>query len=93
MQGRQFCTPHLVSSLGATPLERVVFDDRSIREGWFQDLVFKSPMLSSIDKIEDGFGPLVPDAREVPKEAGPVDVVYIDQRGYPTLAPSIEGAK
>jgi len=85
MHGRQFCTPHLVSTLGATPLERVVFDDRSIREGWFQDLLFKYPTLIPIDEIEEVFGPLVPVARELPTEAGPVDVVYINPRGYITL--------
>jgi len=85
MHGRQFCTPHLVSTLGATPLERVVFDDRSIREGWFQDLLFKNPSLIPIDEIEEVFGPLVPVARELPTEAGPVDVVYVNPRGYITL--------
>lgn len=85
MHGRQFCTPHLVSTLGATPLERVVFDDRSIREGWFQDLLFKNPSLIPIDEIEEVFGPLVPVARELPTAAGPVDVVYVNPRGYITL--------
>lgn len=85
MHGRQFCTPHVVNPHGATPLERVVFDDRSIREGWFQDLLFKNPSLIPIDEIEEVFGPLFPVARELPTEAGPVDVVYINPRGYITL--------
>ncbi len=85
MHTRQFCTPHLVNSQGATPLERVVFDDRSIREGWFQSLLFKNPSLIPIDEIEEVFGPLVPVARELPTEAGPVDLVYINPRGYITL--------
>jgi hypothetical protein len=85
MHARQFCTPHLVSATGATPLERVIFDDRSIREGWFQDLLFKNPSLIPIDEIEEVFGPLVAVARELPTEAGPVDVVYVSPRGYITL--------
>lgn len=85
MSHRQFCTPHLVNASGATPLERVVFDDRSIREGWFQDLLYKNPSLIPIDEIEEVFGPLVAVARELPTEAGPVDVVYINPRGYITL--------
>lgn len=85
MHARQFCTPHLLTSLGAAPLERVVFDDRSIREGWFQDLLFKNPTLVPIDEIEEVYGPLVPVARELPTGAGPIDVVYINPRGYITL--------
>lgn len=85
MHARQFCTPHLVNANGATPLERVVFDDRSIREGWFQDLLYKNPSLIPIDEIEEVFGPLVAVARELPTEAGPVDVVYVSPRGYITL--------
>lgn len=85
MMHRQFCTPHLVNAHGASPLERVVFDDRSIREGWFQDLLFRNPSLIPIDEIEEIFGPLIPVARELPTEAGPVDVVYVSPRGYITL--------
>ncbi|MDX2198590.1 MAG: hypothetical protein SF069_06410 [Phycisphaerae bacterium] len=85
MHARQFCTPHLVNTEGATPLERVVFDDRSISEGWFQDLLFKNPSLIPIDEIEEVFGPLFPVARELPTQAGAVDVVYINPRGYITL--------
>jgi hypothetical protein len=85
MHTRQFCTPHLVNAQGATPLERVVFDDRSIREGWFQDLLLKNPSLIPIDEIEEVFGPLVPVARELPTAAGTVDLVYINPRGYITL--------
>ena len=85
MHARQFCTPHLVNANGATPLERVVFNDRSIREGWFQDLLFRNPSLIPIEEIEEVFGPLIPVARELPTTAGPVDVVYINPRGYITL--------
>lgn len=85
MRPRQFCTPHLVNAQGATPLERVDFDDRSIREGWFQDLLYKNPSLIPIDEIEEVFSPLIPIARELPTNAGPVDVVYINPCGYITL--------
>jgi hypothetical protein len=85
MHSRQFCTPHLVNTHGASPLERVVFDDRSIREGWFQELLFKNPSLIPIDEIEEVFGPLMAVARELPTEKGSVDLVYVSPRGYITL--------
>ena len=85
MRDRQFCTPHLVNTNGATPLKRVNFDKRSICEGWFQDLLYKNPSLIPIDEIDEIFGPLVAVARELPTKAGPVDVVYINPRGYITL--------
>lgn len=85
MHARQFCTPHLVNANKATALERVVFDDRSIREGWFQDLLYSNPSLIPIDEIEEIFGPLIPLARELPTTAGPIDIVYISPGGYLTL--------
>ena len=85
MHTRQFCTPHLVDENSAIPLERVVFDDRSIKEGWFQNLLYNNPSLIPIDEIEKIFGPLIPVARELQSGVGPVDVVYISPDGYITL--------
>lgn len=85
MRNRQFCTPHVIGPTGVQPMNRVAFDDRTIRESWFQDMLFKNPSLISIDEIEPIFGPLIPLAREMPTEAGPVDVVYINAQGFLTL--------
>ena len=85
MRNRQFCTPHLVNLPTVKVLERVVFDERSIRESWFQDLLFKYPSLIPIDEIEPVFGPMISVVREMPTDAGPVDIVYISASGYLTL--------
>jgi hypothetical protein len=85
MQDRQFCTPHVVDGSTVTKLTRILFDERSIREPWFQNLLFQNPTLFPIDEIEPLFGPLIPVARELPTSVGPVDIVYINPRGYLTL--------
>ncbi len=85
MQDRQFCTPHLVNLSAVTRLDRVKFDERTIREGWFQNLLFKNPSIIPIDEIEPVFGPMIPVAREMPTDKGPVDIVYISATGYLTL--------
>lgn len=85
MRNRQFCTPHLINLPSVKALERVVFDERSIRESWFQDLLFKNPSLIPIDDIEPLFGPMIPLVREMPTDVGPVDIAYINPQGFLTL--------
>ena len=85
MHTRQFCTPHLVTPQGATPLERVPLGDRTHSEKWFQELLYANPSLIPIDEIEEVFGPLIPLARELPTSPGRVDVAYISPSGYITL--------
>ena len=84
---RQFCTPHLVNKTAAATTARklIRFDDRSLPESWFQELIFNNPSLIPIDDLEPIFGPLIPVARELQSGAGPVDVVYINDRGFITL--------
>jgi len=85
MRDRQFCTPHLVNLSAVTRLERVKFNERTIRESWLQNLLFKNPSIIPIDEIEPVFGPMIPVAREMPTDKGPVDIVYISATGYLTL--------
>lgn len=85
MPPRQYGTPHVVNSTSATALKRLDFDDRSLREGWFQKLLYTNPSLIPVDAIEPVFGPLIPLARELQTDCGPVDVVYINPAGYITL--------
>ena len=69
----------------AAMLQRIAFDEKKFDESWFQRLLLENPSLLPVDEIEPLFGPLVPLAREMPTNAGPVDVVYINAEGYLTL--------
>jgi hypothetical protein len=66
-------------------MRRVEFDERTFDEAWFQRLLFEHPSLLPIEAIEGVFAPLIPLAREVGTDAGPIDVVYVSPEGYLTL--------
>lgn len=85
MAKRQYCTPHIVSAGKAIALPRISFDDRALRESWYQKLLFDNPLLIPVDEIEPAFGPLIPLARELRTGKGPVDIAYINPDGYITL--------
>jgi hypothetical protein len=86
MPERQFCTPHVVVDAVASPLARIPFDERKLKEDWFQSLLFNNPSLIPVDEIEPVFGPLIPLARELrTSNGGLIDLVYINPQGYLTL--------
>jgi hypothetical protein len=63
----------------------VAFDENSVKESWFQELLFRSPSLIPVDEIEPLFGSMVPLTREMVTRVGQIDLVYINARGYLTL--------
>ncbi len=85
MAKRQYTRPLLVRKEGAERLPRVHFSDRMMNERWLQDLLFENPALIPVAEIEAAFAPLTPVAREVPTPAGPLDLLFINSDGYPTL--------
>ena len=85
MTDRQFTAPHLVSRNSATSLTRVPLLSKRFSEAWFQSLLFDNPSLLPINELEPAFDGSVALARELPTEAGPVDIVYVNPRGFITL--------
>ena len=80
-------TPILVGSSveNACLLTRVRATDRSVNEGWIQQLIFEHPTALPLLEIDEAFAPAIPIGREVPTSAGPIDVLYVSPSGNLTL--------
>ena len=50
-------------------------------EDWLQQLLFRTPELLPIGEIDPAFAPAVPLCREMPTDAGPIDVAYVSEQG------------
>jgi len=86
MEERRYCDPLVVTDDGAThKLTRVPFDERTVQEGWLQDLLERHPELLPVEDIEPAFAPLIPIGREVGTPAGSIDNLFINPDGYITL--------
>lgn len=89
---RRYANPVLVTGERAQPLERVPFEQRvsettgkEFDEGRLQRLIFETPELLPIADIEPAFDLALPLAREVPTEVGPIDLLFVNPRGYLTI--------
>lgn len=85
MTQSQFAAPLIVRDGRTTPLQRVAFGDREYNEDWLQRLLFEHPRLLPIGEIEPWFDDAMPVVRELPTRAGPLDLLYVNARGYLTL--------
>lgn len=85
MTRSQFAAPLLIDGGRTSTLQRVWFGDRQYDEGWLQKLLFEHPQLLPIADIEPWFDMPLPVARELPTNAGPLDLLYVNARGYLTL--------
>jgi hypothetical protein len=66
--------------------ERIYLGDVQGRnEAWLRDTLFAYPELIPIDDIDSTFGPLVPLCKELGTDAGPIDAVFINDRGRLTI--------
>jgi hypothetical protein len=60
MSERQFTTPMIIENDEATPLARVLFDEKSYDESWLRDLLWRYPSLLPVAEIEPVFDGLLP---------------------------------
>ena len=54
-------------------------------ESWLRDTLFDNPEILPIDDIDSAFGPLIPICKELRTDAGPIDAVFINERGRLTI--------
>lgn len=85
MSNYQFSTPLIVRGKEATRLHRVPFNERSFDESWLQELLFCHPSLIPFHEIEPVFSDSLPVVRELPTPAGPLDLLYMNPKGFLTL--------
>ena len=62
-------------------LERIPFDEREFYEDWLQERLFKHPEVLPFGEIDPSFGPVMPLCRELPTNAGYLDVAYVGVTG------------
>jgi len=66
--------------------ERVFLGDvKDKDEGWLRDTLFDYPEIIPTNEIDSAFGPLVPLCKELRTDAGPIDAVFINERGRLTI--------
>ena len=66
--------------------ERVYLGDVKHKDkSWLRDTLFNNPEILPIDDIDSAFGPLVPLCKELRTDAGPIDAVFINERGRLTI--------
>jgi Transposase len=58
---------------------------KTFTEAWLRDTLFARPELIPINDIDSTFGPLVPLCKELRTDAGPIDAVFINERGRLTI--------
>lgn len=83
---RQLSTPIMIDENGQhEPLTRLQLEDRDYDESWLQQLLFDHASLIPVDELEPAFADHVAVCRELPTPAGPVDLLYMNPRGFITL--------
>lgn len=85
MRRREPAHPRIVDGEQTRELSRVPFTDRQVDEEWLQRLLFDHPSLLPVAEIEPAFAPLRAVARELPTEAGPIDLLFVSSTGYLTI--------
>lgn len=86
MPSYQFTTPLIVRNGKANRLHRIPFSEKSFDESWLQELLFKHPRLIPFHDLEPIFSDAIPLVRELPTAAGPLDLLYMNSKGFLTLA-------
>lgn len=62
-------------------LERMPFEGREFYEDWLQKRLFEHPEVLPFGEIDPSFGPVIPLCRELPTDAGSLDVAYASPTG------------
>lgn len=66
--------------------ERIYLGDvKGKNEAWLRDTLFDNPELIPAEEIDPAFSPLLPLCKELRTDAGPIDAVFINDHGRPTI--------
>jgi hypothetical protein len=85
MANRRSSTPILIADGKSTPLDRLPLGRPIYDETWLQRLLFDYPGLLPVGDLEPIFAGPVAVARELSTNAGPVDLVLVNESGFITL--------
>ncbi len=85
MENEQHATPVLINDGYTIVLQRVPFRERVFDEDWLQKLLFENRTVLPFAELEPAFTGSIPLVRELPTNAGPVDLLYMNSKGYLTI--------
>jgi len=85
MENDQHATPIIIRDETSTILQRVPFREGLFDENWLQQLLFENRTILPFNELEPAFTGSIPIVRELPTGAGPVDLLYMNSKGYITL--------
>ncbi|MCH7225097.1 hypothetical protein [Haloferula sp. A504] len=74
-----------IGSVALEPVDLAVRGEGAHDEEWLQKLLHDQPSLIPVDDIEPAFSGLTPVCRELPTGVGPIDNVYVNERGLLTF--------
>ena len=85
MENDQYASPVLIRKSETIILQRVPLMENVFNESWLQNLLFENPTILPFSDLEPTFDGSLPIAREMGTGAGPVDLIYMNSKGYITL--------
>jgi len=85
MENDQYASPVLVRGSETIILQRVPLMEKVFSEEWLQKLLFENPTILPFSDLEPAFDGSIPIVRELATNAGSVDLVYVNSKGYITL--------
>jgi len=85
MENDQYALPVLIRDGETIIMQRVPLMEKVFSEDWLQKLLFENPTILPFPDLEPAFDGSVPIVRELATTAGPVDLVYVNSKGYITL--------
>jgi len=85
MKNDQYASPVLIRKNETIILQRVPLMENVFNESWLQNLLFENPTILPFSDLEPTFDGSIPIVRELGTGAGPVDLIYMNSKGYITL--------
>jgi len=85
MENDQYASPVLIRKNETIILQRVPLMENVFNESWLQNLLFENPTILPFSDLEPTFDGSLPIVREMSTGAGPVDLIYMNSKGYITL--------
>lgn len=85
MHNNENAAPVLIRDGNSIILQRVPFRENTFDEDWLQKLLFDNRTLLPFAELEPAFAGSIPIARELPTDAGSVDLLYMNSKGYISL--------
>ena len=85
MENDQYASPVLIRKNETIILQRVPLMENVFNESWLQNLLFENSTILPFSDLEPTFDGSLPIAREMGTGAGPVDLIYMNSKGYITL--------